>query len=250
LTVYYEVSGTATNGQDFATLSGKLVISAEAAYAILPLTPRDDLLIEGKETVTVRLLAPADYLLGEHKKATVPIADNEESLAASLVAPGATWKYLDDGSNQGTAWRSRSFDDSAWQQGRAQLGYGDGDEKTILSFGPDPLHKYITTYFRISFNVTDPSDFDSLILRLLRDDGAVVYLNGVEVFRSNMPDGTITYTTLASASTDDEEDTFYATTLDPLLLVSGRNVLTVEVHQRGPDSSDLSFDLQLLGVLA
>ena len=50
----------------------------------------------------------------------------------TLVPPGANWKYLDNGSNQGTAWRSLSFDDSSWASGPAQLGYGDGGEATTL----------------------------------------------------------------------------------------------------------------------
>ena len=41
--------------------------------------------------------------------------------------------------------------------GTAELGYGDGDEYTVVSFGPDPNNKYITTYFRHAFNVVDAS---------------------------------------------------------------------------------------------
>ena len=84
-------------------------------------------------------------------------------------------------------------------------------------------------------------------IRLLRDDGAVVYLNGTEVFRSNMPAGTITYQTAASGGAD--ETTFYTTTASAALLVSGINTIAVEVHQKEPGSSDLSFSLQLTGVL-
>src|SRR5262249_33094290 len=68
--------------------------------------------------------------------------------ATNLVSQGAAWRYLDDGTDQGTAWREVSFDDSAWASGPAQLGYGDGDEATVVSFGPDANNKYITTYFR------------------------------------------------------------------------------------------------------
>src|SRR5918997_5326716 len=96
-----------------------------------------------------------------------------------LVPTAATWKYLDNGTNQGTAWRATSFNDSTWPSGPAQLGYGDGDEATTVGFGPDANNKFITTYFRRAFNVTNASLFTSLTLRVLRDDGAVVYLNGV-----------------------------------------------------------------------
>ncbi|HTD67667.1 MAG TPA: Ig-like domain-containing protein, partial [Candidatus Limnocylindria bacterium] len=65
------------------------------------------------------------------------------------------WKYRDDGSDQGTAWRLPAFDDTAWASGPAELGYGDGDEATVVSFGPDPNNKFVTTYFRCAFMITD-----------------------------------------------------------------------------------------------
>ncbi|MGH9658653.1 MAG: hypothetical protein ACRD96_08920, partial [Bryobacteraceae bacterium] len=81
--------------------------------------------------------------------------------AQTLIAPGAVWKYLDNGSNQGTSWIAPSFPDSTWASGPAQLGYGDGDEATIVSFGPNASAKYITTYFRHSFNVANPASLVS-----------------------------------------------------------------------------------------
>ena len=163
-----------------------------------------------------------------------------------LVAAGATWKYLDNGSDQGTAWRESGFDDSAWLSGPAQLGYGDGDEATVVGYGPDPSHKYVTTYFRHRFDVSDPAAYDGLVLKLLRDDGAVVYLNGVEVCSSNMPAGQVGYRTLAyTAVSGTGEYTFYEYSADPALLETGQNVLAVEVHQSGVASSDVSFDLEL-----
>lgn len=165
------------------------------------------------------------------------------SAADVLIPTGATWKYLDNGTDQGTAWRAQSFNDGSWASGPAQLGYGDGDEATVVSYGPNSSAKYITTYFRRSFNVTDASIYLSAAVRLLRDDGAVVYVNGTEVFRSNMPGGTIGYQTLASSAIDD--NTFYSAAISPSLLVNGANVVAVEVHQANGTSSDLSFDLEL-----
>src|SRR5688500_14326876 len=80
----------------------------------------------------------------------------------------------------GSAWRSVGYDDGAWKSGRAQLGYGDGDEATVVGYGPSSSSRYMTTYFRASFTVADPSQVEELVLELLRDDGAVVYLNGTE----------------------------------------------------------------------
>jgi hypothetical protein len=167
-----------------------------------------------------------------------------------LVPAGSVWRYLDNGTNQGTAWRGTSFNDATWATGAAELGYGDGDEETTVSYGSNANNKYVTTYFRKTFNVTDPNAFTSVVLSVLRDDGAVVYLNGVEVWRSeNMPTGNIGYRTYASwALGTPEEATFYDTQLAPSLLVAGQNVLAVEIHQADATSTDISFDLRLEGL--
>jgi acid phosphatase type 7 len=163
--------------------------------------------------------------------------------AADVLVPlGSQWKYLDNGSDQGTVWRSSGFNDGGWAAGPAQLGYGDGDEATVVSYGPDSANKYITTYFRRSFSIADAAAYLSASLRVLRDDGAVVYVNGTEVFRSNMPGGTVGYRTLASAAIDD--GTYYTASFSPSLLISGLNVVAVEIHQANATSSDVSFDLE------
>nr|MBA2606017.1 hypothetical protein [Acidobacteriota bacterium] len=51
----------------------------------------------------------------------------------TLIGRSAAWKYLDNGSNQGAGWTAPAFNDSVWAAGNAQLGYGDGDEATIVS---------------------------------------------------------------------------------------------------------------------
>jgi hypothetical protein len=162
-----------------------------------------------------------------------------------LVSQGSNWKYLDDGSNQSTAWRYASFDDSGWAEGPAELGYGDGDEATVVSYGPNPDYKYVTTYFRHSFTVGEVQE-KMLMVKLLRDDGAVVYLNGEEVVRSNMPQGTIQYETFAASTIGGgAEDTFYEFLIDTSFLNTDSNLLAVEIHQRNRTSSDISFNLQL-----
>ncbi len=164
----------------------------------------------------------------------------------TLVAAGSTWKYLDNGAVPPADWTAPGFDDGKWPEGPAQLGYGDHDEATVLRYGKDPKHKAMSACFRRAFTVVDPKQFKTLVAGLLRDDGAVVYLNGVEAFRSNMPKGKITAATPAAAVTaGSQEKTFYPATIPVKLLKPGRNVLAVEVHQAYPSSSDISFDLEL-----
>ncbi len=165
----------------------------------------------------------------------------------TLIPYGSSWKYLDNGTNQGTAWRASAFNDAAWVSGNAQLGYGDGDEATIVSYGPNANNKYITTYFRKTITVADTSLFSNYTLNIKRDDGAVVYINGIEVFRSNMPTGTISYTTKASTAAADDGNTAQVTQLTISKLKQGTNVIAVEMHQNVKTSSDLSFDLELKG---
>ncbi len=165
-----------------------------------------------------------------------------------LVPAGALWRFLDDGSDQGTAWRGSHFDDTAWFEGFAQLGYGEFDEETELYFGPAETNKFITYYFRREFTVTDAIAYVGLTLNVLRDDGVVVYLNGAEVYRDNVPAGDVQYRTLAVTNVSGAgEDTFQVSSIPVGALVNGTNVLAVEVHQSRANSADLSFDLELTG---
>lgn len=166
-------------------------------------------------------------------------------VTSTLIAYNNSWKYLDNGSNQGTAWRASTFNDASWKTGNAQLGYGDGDETTIVSYGSNANKKYITTYFRKSISIADTSGYANYTLNIKRDDGAVVYINGSEVYRSNMPSGTISSTTLASTAASDDGNTAQTTTLTVSKLKKGTNVIAVEIHQNDKTSTDLSFDLEL-----
>lgn len=171
------------------------------------------------------------------------------SSAPEIILPqGYTWKYNDSGVDLGSLWRSPSYDDSGWNSGFAQLGYGDGDETTLISYGGDAKNKYITTYFRTTFNVDDVERYGQWIARLLIDDGAVVYLNGVEVFRSNMPESIINFSTRALQAAPDDGTVWFATNIPPAIIVNGLNTVAVEVHQNSPSSSDLSFDFELIAI--
>src|SRR5207247_3249873 len=206
----------------------------------------------GVGTYVLRLTA-SDGVLQASDDLTVTIQRSPSPV--TFVTKGSAWKYLDDGSNQGTAWTASTFSDSAWASGPAPLGYGvanDGPQQqlpaTTTSFGPDPNNKYVTTYFRRAFPVSNPASVTYLSAGIQRDDGAVVYLNGVEIFRSNMPARPINYLTPAASVVGGvDEVTFYPQPVDPSLLASGPNVLAVEIHQSGGGSSDIMFDLELSG---
>jgi hypothetical protein len=167
----------------------------------------------------------------------------------TLVAKASDWRYLDTGLGLPAEWRTLTFDDAAWNLGAGELGYGDDDEATTVNCGPTAPdcddENFATTYFRHKFTVTDPTRVDSLMLELLRDDAAIVYLNGQQIFRDvNLPT-IVGHATFATESSDENETTTIA--VDAALLAAGENILAVEVHQAAADSSDISFDLGLTG---
>lgn len=165
----------------------------------------------------------------------------------NLLAYGASWRWFYAEGGPATGWTTAAFDDSTWAAGPAELGYGDSDEKTVISTAPTP--RPLTAYFRTTFNVTDPAAFSAVLADLIRDDGAVVYVNGVEVGRDNLPAGPIAFATPASTIISDRtaERTAVRLTIPSSAFVPGANVIAVEVHNSDRWSGDLSFDLKLTG---
>ncbi len=196
-----------------------------------------ELIWKSKVPDEANVIAPPN----ETPKEEVPEPTEADVKPAVVVAAGATWKYSDTGASPGGDWTKLDFKEEAWKEGAAQLGYGDRDEATRLS---DAADHYPTYYFRHAFEVRDPGSLKPLVLRLLRDDGAVVYLNGSEIVRDNMPEGAVVHGTFASSTTPSENG-FYVHDLPADKLVAGTNILAVEVHQADAESSDVSFDLEL-----
>ncbi|MGA3145233.1 MAG: SGNH/GDSL hydrolase family protein [Verrucomicrobiota bacterium] len=170
-------------------------------------------------------------------------------VTSTLIHGGDVWKYSDTGQDLGTNWSQPNYDDSGWASGAARLGYGDPAVFTTVSFGTNASSKHITTYFRDSFVVPGDVAFTNLNFRLSRVDGAVVWLNGQEAFRTNMPTGPITYTTLASMWTivQDTPYTFYPTNIAVSNLPAGTNLVAVEVHLYLANRTSLGFDMELIG---
>lgn len=163
----------------------------------------------------------------------------------TFIPPGAVWRFSADDSGQPAAWRDPAFDDSGWGSGAAPLGYGEGDEATVIA---NPLNPPATVYFRHDFHLPNRPSLGWLTLRLRRDDGAVVYLNGAEVYRSNLPSGLVQHFTGATAEVSGAaEDEFIQRAVPAYLLVAGTNVVAVELHQHSGSRSDAVFDLELLG---
>ena len=155
-----------------------------------------------------------------------------------MLAAGSTWRFLADGTAPGAAWNQVGFNDAGWSSGPAEFGFGDNDEATVWEKGS------VTYYARTTFSFGETRP-DSLELKLKADDGAVVYLNGVEILRDNMPDGEISHDTVAVEWRGGADENFQLHTVPATALIGGTNVVAVEVHNVWAKNNDLSFDLEI-----
>ncbi len=167
-----------------------------------------------------------------------------------LIAFGSNWRYSASGKSPTGDWTGNDFEDTNWQSGRGMLGFL-SEQRTLLPRNlPGSKQSLKSYYFRHLF--TPPPDVvvsgtDRLILRVKRDDGIVIYLNGKEIAADNMPPGAVTFETLAIRDNGDHAaGEIIEFELPADVLVAGGNTIAAEVHQWATASSDMHFDLELL----
>ena len=256
-----EVSGV-LRGNDF---SGNIFLTTRSSYIPkVPFLVRVDLRDKnGKyireiwdETATlssdtpgIRITPNVVNLRNGLGSALVNVEGGGEEEIVELISEGSEWAYLDDGSDQGVIWKGRDFNDTEWEKGRGELGYGDGDEVTELSFGTSSRNKYATTYFRSEFNLDEIEEIAALEMRLKYDDGAIVYINGEEFFKTSNMEYGMAYDDYTIDGDDTPSENFQNfSKLPAKSLVVGRNVIAVEIKQGDNRSSDISFDLGLRAI--
>ena len=163
-----------------------------------------------------------------------------------IISSGELWKYLSDDNSPSDSWNSVDFDDNSWINASSPLGYGEDYINGNVSFGNDPNNKPITAYFRKEFQFTGNDNIVAAKVVLRKDDGVAVYLNGQEIARDNLRDGSnhLTFADESISGVTELESTEFI--FDSTLLREGGNVLAAEVHQSSRASSDLLFDLELL----
>ena len=231
--LWYSVYRSATPGGPYARLATGL---ASPSYADAATTPGT--------TYYYRVTA-SDWMENESGYSPEAGATAGHNAAADFIPAGSVWKYFAQSNDLGTAWRSPAFNDAAWPNGPAMLGFGDANG--LLPATLVASNRQWTTYFRHTFFVPAPDLVLALTARVLRDDAAVVYLNGTEVWHdANLPSGLITHATPAlTGLSDAAESTWLTTALNPGPLVPGTNLLAIEVHQNALTSSDLALDFAL-----
>lgn len=172
-----------------------------------------------------------------------------DRVVTAFIGAGSTWKYSDQGLDLGTNWVQPGYDDSAWAQGPGRLGYNAPGISSVVSYGPSSTNKNITTYFRRPFVAPTGVHYTNLSLRLNRACGAVVWLNGQELLRTNLPPGPISYQSLATAQVSgDYLNTYFPANLAIPSLPAGTNLVAVEIHHVAASFPYLTFDMELFGV--
>ena len=165
------------------------------------------------------------------------------------VTSNDTWKLkkgTEEASVPVTAWRELEYDDSAWTDAQAIIGFGEFDETTVLDdmrkFGVNP--GYASFFVRKTFQVADLAALKDLVLEIQYDDGFVAYLNGVEVASGNMDLKDRAYKSLALLVREKQKDLVDLAAWKPVLR-AGRNVLAIQVHNQSLVSNDARFSAQL-----
>ncbi|MBI4601039.1 MAG: lamin tail domain-containing protein, partial [Planctomycetes bacterium] len=171
----------------------------------------------------------------------VPV--NETAAGTQVIAPGDAWRFFRGAAappGGAGAWTARGYDDDAWETGPTGIGYGDGDDATVLG---DMQGSYTSLFARRRFDVPDPRAVTGLTLRIDYDDAFVAYVNGAEAARSGNAPGAagdpVPFDARATAT--HEAGTAETFDLPASLLVAGTNVLAIVTLNERPESSDLSF---------
>ena len=166
-----------------------------------------------------------------------------------IVSFGDEWKYYFEKKAPEVGWQNSNRITSVWETGVSGLGYGDKRVKTNIKGEVDVRKEGIAAYFTKTFIIEDPFKYLMYQLKLQKDDGAVIYLNGNEIKRIDMPSGKIGHNTWSSKAvkTQEREDELFSIIIAPEELNIGKNVLSASVHQCSVHSSDLVFNLEMDG---
>ncbi|MBL4623754.1 MAG: hypothetical protein JKY42_01225, partial [Flavobacteriales bacterium] len=158
----------------------------------------------------------------------------------TVIQEGDLYQYLIPNSTLPTDWNDTTFNDSFWSPGNTGIGYGDGDDNTMIGTA-------ISVYFRQEFTIIDTAAIEEAILNIDYDDAFVAYINGTEIARANINGNPPLY---SDGSITDHEATLYQGIAPDNFVLSkstlaqvlnqGNNVLAIQVHTTNTASSDMS----------
>ncbi|MFT4081939.1 MAG: PKD domain-containing protein [Nocardioides sp.] len=176
---------------------------------------------------------------------TVSVTPATET-TTTLVPYGSQWRWKYDADGAPSDWNTLGADVSSWNQGAAILGFNASDVTTDIDTFSSTSDRPLAAYFVKNVTIPQASSVVKLTLTGLANDGVVVYVNGTEVTRSNMRDGTITAKSYAASARNETTAQANPFTVDvPVgLLVNGTNVIAAETHLNYRATRDAAFDLQ------
>lgn len=177
------------------------------------------------------------------------IGQNVDKSEFVFIPKKASWKYHDGNELIGTNWQVDQKLQLNWKTGNAPFGYSADSINTIISFGTDSEHKHLVAYFTKTIKIENPFKYKAYLLNVRRDDGAIIYINGKEVWKSNVTYDSNTFNDISVLTTtiQSSETRYFSALLLPTDFKEGVNIISVAVYQRSPRSSDLAFDLELTG---
>lgn len=162
-----------------------------------------------------------------------------------LAAADSDWHYrkgTSEASDPVDAWRFPGFiEDASWLTGQTPVGYGDGDDNTTLS---DMFNGYRSVYLRREFDIPVGGVPARLQLRVYADDGAIVWINGVEAARLHVTAGFKAFNDGASSHEAEWENIIIDDASS--LINEGSNIIAVHALNQSIVSSDFSIDVELL----
>lgn len=188
-------------------------------------------------------------------------ASGQEKTNFEVISSGRTsWKYFEKGSIPpedagGRSWLQEGYADESWKIGKGTFGSVKGERSdrvndkltaNLLNFYNDEQEALPVYYFRTEFELENPDDIVKLTGEIQYDDSVIIYLNGEPVYEGNVPEEGYEDDLYGRKKTVDSslDEKFEIT--DVSLLKKGTNVIAVELHQSGPNSSDIYFDLKKL----
>ncbi len=178
----------------------------------------------------------------------VPPPDNNNTI---LIQEDSTWRYFkgtQEPSNPTTAWRRFNFNDDPlttdWLEGQLPIGYGDASANTTLS---DMRYNYTSVYLRKKFEVIDPSEFESIRFNIRYDEGFNIWINETLVASEKVGGENVPYNSTATDYVSGRASTVITRSDPQAYLVSGTNIITVQLLNSAIGSSDLFLSLVLTG---
>lgn len=180
----------------------------------------------------------------------------EAQSSVKLIDWSTPWSIYNTKQGAPAGWNTESFNAQHWgeintpeMQAGAEVESEEEEEHLFLpSYGASKNNKITSSYFRKSVRIADVNVFENFQLNLRRDAGIIVYVNGNEVYRNNMPEGLISNTTLASTDANTDRFETHTSYIPATAFHNGENIVAVETHKHSLQNPFNNFNLQLVGV--